>query len=393
VGGIEPLIEEFRSITVRCMEFHKQLTGELQPPEEVVGSSVKLLEAAKALGQALSRMAEAGPAAGAAEGSGEAAEVSEEERAPAEVEIVRKLPVIRQIIEEDNLVVDTGDYRFVDKAAAILEGMAAGERTGEKGSRMLVDCVHFLDVLERDYMLPGYERLLEAVRSLRRELAAYLKDARGVVFDPDPTSPASDGPGALDQILGTRQVPFPSAMPAGQALALLKRGVSVESRSEPPEVLVSTGSASPAFEAADAACRALLRPVPQPPHVRQGKIAALKDIKRKYLPQLADADAEKEATVLRYVLNTLTPFDRGNLLKEPISRLLDALKERGLNQIPVRLGVPFDDSFGTGKYERKKVPSDQPPGIIVQIVQRGFVNRDGVPVQKAVLGISEGAAG
>ena len=397
---------------MRVLDLHRRVSADEAVPPEAQELSMALVTATETLEQSLSGAleaagaAEAGPAA-AREGVTEAAArgAAEDDGVPAEVALARKLPAVREAVERDALAVDAADCAFVDKAAAILEGMDAADRSGEKGARMLVDCVRFLDAIERDYSLPGYGRLMEAVARARRELARHLKAERGVVFDPDPaaddaeagTSGASpldalDALDALGTLEGAKQVPFPSTLPRGTVLSLLKRGVSVRTsegvRSETPEVLVSDGKGTAAFDLADAAVKALLRPGDPSAQARQAKAAAYKEARRKYLPQLVGADAEKETVVLRYVLNLMQPFDRGTALRDAVDSLLAALRDRGLNLIPVKIGAMFDDSFGLSKYERKKVPSDKPPGTIVQVMQRGFVNREGVPVQKAIVGVS-----
>ena len=70
--------------------------------------------------------------------------------------------------------------------------------------------------------------------------------------------------------------------------------------------------------------------------------------------------------------------------------LLGALADHGFKTMPVRIGGTFDDSYSTSKYERKSVPSSQPKGTIVEVLQIGFRNQDGVPVQKATVGVSSG---
>ena len=86
--------------------------------------------------------------------------------------------------------------------------------------------------------------------------------------------------------------------------------------------------------------------------------------------------------------NLLQPLNKEECLGEMMKRLVAELSERGIKQFPVRIGTMFDDSYSTSKYERKMVPSDKPKGTIVSVLQLGFVNRDGVPVQKAILGVS-----
>jgi hypothetical protein len=191
---------------------------------------------------------------------------------------------------------------------------------------------------------------------------------------------------------GAKRVKFPSSNPAGAPLGLLKRGIAAGGKTEPPEILVSFGSTTPAFELINRIAHAILRPINVPREVRQGRALAFKEIRAKYLPQLIGADGDHEATVIRYVANLLQPLNKDDSLGEMVKRLVAELAERGIKQIPVRVGTMFDDSYGTTKFERKMISSDKPKGTIAQVIQLGFVNRDGVPVQKAILGVSGGPA-
>ena len=52
------------------------------------------------------------------------------------------------------------------------------------------------------------------------------------------------------------------------------------------------------------------------------------------------------------------------------------------------VGEPFGDKHSPSKFERKKVSSDRKTGTIVSVLRPGFIDKDGVPVQKAILGVS-----
>jgi hypothetical protein len=323
---------------------------------------------------------------------------AEQPQAPAETEeppavaLARDLAGIKSVIEQDNLVVDVQDYRFAEKAGELVENLGEDAR-GQKAARALFDCVRFMDVLDRDYSLPGYERLIETVGNLRRELARFMKESFGIEFIPDPCVQDSAGPSSLAGLQDARKHPFPSSKPAGEALALVKRGAKLHGGVEAPEILVSTGSATPAFTLVRNLARALLAPAKLPPRLRQGRAAAAKEMRQKYLPQLANADEDRAATVLRYVANSLQAINKEDSLKDLMRAVLAALADLGFKAVPVRLGGTFDDSYSTSKYERKSVPSLQPKGTIVEVFQIGFVNRDGVPVQKATVGVSNGMPG
>ncbi len=319
-------------------------------------------------------------------------QVPDETKEPPAVALARDLAEIKSVIEQDNLVVDVQDYRFAEKAGELVENLGEGAR-GQKAAHILFDCVRFMDVLDRDYSLPGYQRLVETVGNVRRELARFLKESFSIEFIPDPCVQDSASPSSLAGLQDARKHTFPSNEPAGQALALVKRGAKLPGGVEPPEILVSTGSATPAFTLVRNLARAVLAPAKLPPRLRQGRAAAAKEMRQKYLSQLVSADEDREATVLRYVANSLQAINKEDSLKELMRALLAALADFGFKAVPVRLGGTFDDSYSTSKYERKSVPSSQPKGTIVEILQLGFVNRDGIPVQKATVGVSNGVPG
>jgi len=355
-------------------------TAEMAPKDAVAPASAPPTEAAPA-------EPATPPVAPAGEGASEDGDDSGE---PAIVRLGQSLSKVLEVVEAGTLVIDNADLRFAAKAPEIFGGMNEAQRGSEKAARLLVDCVRFMDVLEHEYVAPGYETLHATVAAIKAEFATHLADAFNITFTPDARTPGADAPAALAGLPGAKQVKFPSSQGPGTPLALLKRGLTVGGKSEPAEVLVSLGSTTPAFELIDKIAHAILRPMNVSRDVRQGRAAAFKEIRRKYLPQLVKADADHEATVIRYVANLLQPLNKEDCLGEMMRRLVAELSERGIKPMQVRVGGMFDDSFSTTKYERKMVPSDKAKGTIVSVLQIGFVNREGVPIQKAVLGVSGG---
>ena len=107
-----------------------------------------------------------------------------------------------------------------------------------------------------------------------------------------------------------------------------------------------------------------------------------------YLEEFAGADADKVHTLYRYAVNAMNRLPFVGPIKDAMGRLIDALRQGGFREIPIPLGKRFDEGFSPSRYERKRVKSDRPADTIVEIVQRGFVNEKGVPVQKAIVGVS-----
>ena len=107
-----------------------------------------------------------------------------------------------------------------------------------------------------------------------------------------------------------------------------------------------------------------------------------------YLNELAGADADKVHTLYRYAVNSVNRLPSVGPVKDAMGRLVDVLREGGFREIPIPLGRKFDESFSPSRYERKRVKSDKAVDTIVEVIQRGFVNEKGVPVQKAIVGVS-----
>ncbi len=416
------VIEEARALLGRVADFHEKLTGVSSGPAGLEELTRGVREAGDALDSAIRaavRVAAShasAPARAKADGDLDARVAGEmealEEGAgadePEELRLVGALRSIENVVEEEKLVIDAADYRFVERAPALLEGLDEADRSGLKGARVIADCVRFMDSLEREYALPRGGSLARTFGSLRCLLAEYLEKTHDLRFVPDPRVEGSGDPEALARLPQRKALKFPSGAPAGEALGLFKRGIERPAetgaerpaKTEPPEVLVSLGRTSDAFELVNRVSYSLLKAAGMPSPERQARAVAFKEIRRKYLPELAGAlsrgvgtkqGEDKEATVLRYVVNVMQPLSRDGTLAEPVKEIVAALKERGQSAIPARTGVQFDESFGTGKFERRMIPSDEPPGTVVRVMQIGFVNREGVPVQKAILGVSAGA--
>lgn len=425
VGTLLPDHANLRALARSLVEAARDFSGGLKvataPMMEQTAEPAAVPEAVPAVVPAAVPAAEpaakpdAGPAVGpavgpdaAAEGASgrEAAEPEDggEPEEPRALVLARALVEIKEVIERDNLVVEVNDFRFAEKAGGLIEDLDSASREGQKAARVLFECVRALDVLDRDYSLPGYERLGNVVRGHRREVAEYLKESFDIEFSPDPCVPDSGDPAALAGLLDgldgeeAKRIDFPSNEPAGRALALRRRGARLPGGTEPPELFVSTGTSTPVFTLVHDLARAVLAPAKVSPRLRQGRAAAAKEIRQKFLSQLVSiaahgGDTDREATVLRYVANVLQTINKEGALKDLMRPLLAALAERGFKAVPVRMGGAFDESYSTGKYERKSVSSSQPKGTIVEVILIGFVNRDGVPVQKATLGVSSGVPG
>ncbi len=145
---------------------------------------------------------------------------------------------------------------------------------------------------------------------------------------------------------------------------------------EPTEVAEGTGT--PASDAFATAARTLAKEKPG------GWAATLEEL-MKLWDKLAHSDGEQELLLIRYATNTLQPTgSRG------VNSLVEFLASGGIREIPAQEGALFDDSYSPGRYERRRVRSDQPRDCIVEVHQRGFLGADGIPLQRAIVSVSDG---
>lgn len=237
---------------------------------------------------------------------------------------------------------DPEDLVFADRAEARHLKLA-----DENKPALLEDCARRLDELlwKYHYLLPA--PLKAQAAEILRELAAAA------------------GP------LPDSGVRVPSELPAG----------SVVEEISPVRRLLSSGRPSPVGDLLAAAARTAARLDSAPPAERGAALAELMKLRT----DLADADAAKEATVLRFAVNALHPLGGAGL-----APLLQALKERGFSELEAPVGAVFDDGYSPSRYERRRVRSGERRNVIVQLVRRGFAGPDGVAVQRAIVAVSDG---
>jgi molecular chaperone GrpE (heat shock protein) len=151
----------------------------------------------------------------------------------------------------------------------------------------------------------------------------------------------------------------------------------------PAKVIVSRG-ASTELGAMLVGARARLLPLDRPTPQAQQAAADLFN----WIVTLESKDDAALATLARYAVNKLQELGHSET-DAVCEALAQYLKRLGINEIRVTIGTVFDGSFDPGKYERRRVPASAPSGTIVRVIQRGFLNPSGVPLQKAILAVAE----
>jgi hypothetical protein len=236
---------------------------------------------------------------------------------------------------------------------------------------------------------PGgpYAKLGEGLAEAKDAIAARLGEMGFELF------PRSAGGqlGDLASAVGKENlhpVPVFSGAPKETVLGLSRSGVRRKGGEtlERAHVRVSLGP-NEAASALEAARTALASLKPRDEKDRQALGRGIKEIV-KYaakLPSQPDG-----CTLVRYGVNVLHELDDANRLKGPLRGLTSFLEKNGYQELTVPLGDMFDDSFSPSKYERRRMPSDRAAGTILGVIQRGFMDPKGVPIQKAVVAVSKG---
>ncbi len=143
-------------------------------------------------------------------------------------------------------------------------------------------------------------------------------------------------------------------------------------------VEVAPGKDTPAIKAFTQAARTLAKGKPG------GWTGTLEEL-MKLWDKLAHADEEQELLLLRYAVNTVQATQPNAGIP-----VVEFLGSKGIREIPAQTGALFNESYSPGKYERRRIRSGKPRDSILQVHQRGFLGPDGVPLQRAIVSVSDG---
>jgi len=309
---------------------------------------------------------------------------------PPSLALLNRLETLKKSIE--GLPLDPADLAFIDKS----QKMVAGLKDGDVGmeAKILYNSVWQLEGIRAKYggwMDPGdlglFQDLHETLEEFVNQLGTRLAELGFALFPSARSGTWTDlaeteGKDALQSIA------LFSSKPKGEVLGVFRSGVRKEDGTvaEKAHVMASLGPME-AAEAIGRAVKALLgiRPRDAKDQAHLGK--GVKEL-WKYLENLPGQP--DGYTFVRYAVNVLHDRNGKNRLKSAVRELVSFLENGGYQEILVPLGETFDESFSPSKYERKRVPSDRPPGTILKVARRGFMDPKGVPIQKAMVEISKG---
>lgn len=318
------------------------------------------------------------PAAGISMGGGAGAPAG----GRSGLDVARGLGKFRDYVEKAQYAVPAADLAFTSKAVSIIEGLPEGERNSSKVAKLLGDCIGFIDKIVAENWAEGVDDLTRAANETQKEIADFLH-FHGIQVVPVPGEGVSAAQNAGAE---TVELIHPGA--AGTPLAVARHGLRINgSMAVRPAVLVASGTAGDVVRGMAQGIAALVKP--RGGHAAEAKLRAqsIKEL-RNLGKQIVGADEEKQRQICQYAINSIHNCNVDKNLDGVEGKLVDILKAAGYSEIYVGLGQKFDESYSPSKYERRKVSTDKELGTIIGIQQRGFLNKSGMPVQKAIVLVS-----
>jgi molecular chaperone GrpE (heat shock protein) len=315
--------------------------------------------------------------------------------------ILEKLSRLQELVEKKKLEVSSKDFAFIPKSTEVYMGLSSEDRLGQKGTRILLDCINFLDTISYKYVGSYYAPLRDAVAALTRSLSEFLQHGVGCKVFPLGEETVEDLRAGLDDYeASVQEKQAYGKEPPGTILAIRRRGAAGTEVMRKAQILVSTGESTETAAVLDAGLNAVSALKSGNDRAAEMKLKAMASL-TEWREKLYDSGEDYALTVARYALNLLHTLENPSgvesadlfsgqvqKLKSINDRIASVLRAGGLTEIIVSVGGMFDESYDPSKYERKKVPSDKPEGSIIGVLRRGFLDRNGIPVQKAVVAVS-----
>ena len=189
-------------------------------------------------------------------------------------------------------------------------------------------------------------------------------------------------------------VPVYSSEPEGTTVAVVEPAVKKNEHAlKVGRVALSVGKNHRVSEVVTAAIKALSSTPPPNADACRDIYSFLRQFHTWWLGMPRTLKPEHEQARLRDVLNALDLLTWRYKIKSPaitacVQNILSILKEMGFKEIYVPSGRKFDETLSPSKFEREFVKSDAPPGTIVGVIRRGFVDASGTAVQKVLVAVS-----
>ncbi|RKY19342.1 MAG: hypothetical protein DRP63_00770 [Planctomycetota bacterium] len=180
----------------------------------------------------------------------------------------------------------------------------------------------------------------------------------------------------------------------GTAIAVVEPAVKKNEQAlKVGRVALSVGKNHKVSEVVIAAIKALSSVQPPNPEASREIYSFLRQFHSWWLGMPRTLKPEHEQARLRDVLNALDLLTwrykmRSGAVTACVQNILSILKEMGFKEIYVPSGRKFDETLSPSKFEREFVRSNAPPGTIVGVIRRGFVDTSGTAVQKVLVAVS-----
>ncbi|GEM_PF-3430493 len=331
------------------------------------------------------------PAAPAAEptapaGEEQPAEPAEEEAPPsphAEAEgLMAAVAALPGALEAMGVHVPAQAADFCKKAGRATLNLPDDEKKGELLASLLFKAMAVLDGVQGEFLWSGHRaKVLSALDGLRGPMAAFLERQHNLSFIP---------PVGLTQVDKDDAPPsavidwVPAQQPPGTVLAVVSRAFRRDGAEGGKAHLIAASEAPVGLRAR------LLEIWQKVENDGAGDPAADLAKLSRYIHELKDDDEVGATSTARHVLNLIFERNTRGVHGADIKWLLALLAKQGITSLTAKVGRRFDDSFSPSKYERQQVYADAPAGTIVRIVRLGLLDSGGIPLQKAVLGVSRG---
>jgi molecular chaperone GrpE (heat shock protein) len=332
------------------------------------------------------------------------AKEEEAQKPPAQagaLPLLEKLSRLDEIVKKKKLEISSKDLAFIPKSTEVYASLSDKERVGAKGARIVLDCINFLDTLAYKYAGDYYSPLREAVGALTKSLSEFVQREAGYhVFPLEEKTRQEIEAVVPDYASAVQEKNACNSSPAGTIVAVRRRGAVLDGNVvRKAQILLSAGEQMEAGKVLEAALNAVSGLKAASDRSAEMKLKAMSSL-IEWCEKLHGSSEDHALTVTRYALNLLHTLEhpigvrdemfpgQTKKIKRVNERILELLRSAGLNEIIVSVGGTFNETYDPSKYERKKVASEKPEGTIIGILRRGFLDRNGIPIQKAVIAVS-----
>jgi len=271
---------------------------------------------------------------------------------------------------------------FCKGAGHIVKGLSDDEQKGGALGALLFKGMGVLDHIQHELLWSGQrEPLQSALDSLRVPMAALLERDNNLTFVP-PVDLHSIDPGDPPGNATIEWVPSPLSV--GTVLAVVSRAYCKDgTEGGKAKLIVARGTPGEMRGRLLDVWQAVESDGASDPTADLAKLS-------RWIGEVNDDDEVSQISTARHVLNLVHDRNNSGVHNALEKALIAFLGKIGITVISARVGKRFDDSFKPSKFDRQLEYSDQPEGTIIRIVRIGLLDSGGIPLQKAVLGVSRG---